>query len=130
MNELEPLCNFEQSEMLKVLGFSEEVDLHYAYEGQGIGWQLFAFGVYKNHNEESHLISCPTISLAKNWLYEKYGVWMETTYSPEMQEYCARIWTEDINPFCGNNANPMIAESDCLTEVLKRLTNEQIHNPK
>lgn len=67
----------------------------------------------------------PTISLAKNWLYNKYGLWMETCHH-ETSNFVSRVWLKDlVYPIFKTNPNPHTAESDCLTEVLKKLTSNK-----
>ena len=121
MHTLEPLCNAEQSVLLKELKFEEEVINAFAWEGEDIGWIEEKCAIYANYNRENYTISRPTISMARNWVFREYGIWMETTYMPETQSYYARIWTELPLPFTGINDSPIIAESECLTEILKHL---------
>lgn len=121
MHTLEPLCNLEQSELLKELGMNEPTAYFYNKRKENCfnGDMCHYNG---KHNEP--LISRPTISMARNWVWEKYKLWMETTYMPETQSYYARIWTELPLPFTGINDSPIIAESECLTEILKHLKNK------
>ena len=68
----------------------------------------------------------PTISLAKNWLWEKYGLWMETQRSSVVcDRFIASYYLQDEPHIHTSSLNPHTAESDCLTEVLKKLTNEK-----
>lgn len=114
MNTLEPLCNFEQSKMLKELGFMEATLNYYNLRDEsctsGIGKANF-------NNGNTGLVSRPTISLAKNWLYEKYGFLIETNRL--YQKYASRYWGTGLMPIIAIDENPHTAESDCLTDVLK-----------
>lgn len=67
----------------------------------------------------------PTISLAKNWLYDRFGIWIETKVYKT--GFWCEVWDKKLDSCLGssNNPNPHTAESDCLTEVLKKLTNEK-----
>lgn len=129
MNELEPLCNFEQSKMLKKLEFEEKVFNYYFnptfYNPMALNdkWNKLE-GNYSNHNIHGDAyVSRPTISLAKNWLYEKYGYLIETNRLYE--KYASRYWGTGLMPIVAIDENPHTAESDCLTEVLKKLTYEK-----
>lgn len=130
MNNLEPLCNFEQSKMLKELGFEEETKFSWAYDYDSHCFSekeedLYEFIEETTTNQDHEFISCPTISLAKNWLYEKYGIWIET--SVFKSGFWCNGWDKTLDLCLGssNNINPHKAESDCLTEVLKKLTHEK-----
>ena len=67
----------------------------------------------------------PTISLAKNWLYEKYGIWIYAHYILDSFSAYASKEHKYFFEKCLSSDNPYTAESDCLTEVLKKLTSEQ-----
>lgn len=123
MNALEPLCNFKQSKMLKELGFMEATLNYYNLRDEsctsGIGKANF-------NNGNTGLVSRPTISLAKNWLYEKYGLWMETQRSSVVcDRFIASYYLQDEPHIHTSSLNPHTAESDCLTEVLKKLTSNK-----
>ena len=124
MNTLEPLCNFEQSKMLKELGFMEATLNYYNLRDEPC---TSSIGKANFNNGNTGLVSRPTISLAKNWLYDKYGIWIETHKLLEEPPYCfeSGIQEEGIFIAITDNHTPHTAESDCLTEVLKKLTNEK-----
>lgn len=129
---LEPLCNVEQSSMLKELGFDEETEYIYAYN-EDAAWvtsRSDAFDLEYTKDVGDHIFNmyAPTISLAKNWLYEKYRIWITTDlactiagHHDKFVSYTNSVIT--VSEFVNNN--PHQAESDCLTEVLKKLTHEK-----
>jgi hypothetical protein len=91
-SNLEPLCDFEQLEMLRDLGMRESITRH-------------------------------TISLAKNWLYGKYGIWIETTRSGIIVfNSTANVKEHSIKAV---GINPHVVESACLSECLKKLIDEK-----
>ena len=127
---LEPLCNFEQSKMLKELGFEEdEVKYSFIYDEDSYCFEGMTDDMYfclcKTEDGAHHInnVLNPTISLAKNWLYEKYGVWIYAHY--ELDSFRAYAGKEYgyLFFYCITSNNPHAAESVCLTEVLKKLTN-------
>lgn len=129
MNTLEPLCNLEQSEMLKVLGFREEVNNYFQRYTPTEEYYDRLKTFYRDANNESYFeCSRPTISLAKNWLYEEYGLWINTIYvkGEKVMSYTSFVEFGSIKiKNTTYSDNPHTAESDCLTEVLKKLISEQ-----
>jgi len=120
MHTLEPLCNLEQSLLLKELNFREEVtDFFIHYLGD---WMEDEYEYKDDHNDKSYSCSRPTISMARNWLYEKYKLWMETTKKPFLiKMYSASCYLENAETIKVESENPHTAESECLTEILKHL---------
>lgn len=121
MNTLEPLCNLEQSELLVGLLFNEPTLYYYSKDGElcksNIGFAHF-------NRKKYPLCACPTISMARNWVWEKYKLWIGTTYNPTTQSFYSMAWTDYILPFTKVNKSHIEAESECLTEILKHLKNK------
>ena len=124
MNELEPLCNFEQSSMLKELDMNEPT-LHYYSLSDNKEWLECLEDKPGVSNDRNGIIDRPTISLAKNWLYAKYGVWIYAHYEIDLFRAYAGKEYGYLFFYCITSNNPHQAESACLTEVLKKLTNEK-----
>ena len=126
MHTLEPLCNLEQSTLLKELGMNEVTTYAFVYDQD---WRHFSDNIRdayqlikdEDNNGDPDFICCPTISMARNWVWEKYKLWIGTTYNPTTQSFYSMAWTDFILPFTKVNKSHIEAESECLTEILKHL---------
>lgn len=133
MHTLEPLCNLEQSELLKELGINEPT-LHY----YNIRKEPCTSSVGYAHFNSVNCNSCarPTISMARNWLYEKHRLWIvidrfdcliEGRPSVAFYPFCVSVYEHEtvFIDRTGGFVNPIKAESECLTEILKHLKTEK-----
>lgn len=140
MHTLEPLCNLEQSTLICKLGFREKVYNRFTkldkqtekiYELKG----KEAF----DYNEPNPLVeweySRPTISMARNWVFREYGIWMTTSAntidwylnSPpsHILEFESSFYKKGLmSTIVFKSDNPHDCESECLTEILKHLKNK------
>lgn len=126
-SKLEPLCDFEQSEMLRDLGMRENSTRCFKLlideeTGNDIIKEVEDNVCIYNNNDDWE-ISRPTISIAKNWLYVKYGIWIETTRSGIIIFNSTACVKEHSIKTVG--INPHIVESACLSECLKKLIDEK-----
>jgi hypothetical protein len=135
MHTLEPLCNLEQSELLKDLGFRSEVRNRFVKLNKNESDIYEIDSALGNHNFYNPLVewevSRPTISMARNWVFREYGIWMETNSNtmdwhlsyilPDL-EFETNFYNRDLmSTIVIKSDNPHTAESECLTEILKHL---------
>ena len=124
MHTLEPLCNLEQSLLLKELKFNEETEYTYAFNEDAV-WitsRVDAFDLEYTKDVVHHYLNlfAPTISMARNWLFEKFGVLLQTRKYGDEPHYFDCLCDDKMNVHaCSSNL--YIAESSCLTEILKHL---------
>jgi hypothetical protein len=127
MHTLEPLCNLQQSELIRDLGFNEETEYTYAFNEDAV-WvtskeDSFKLEYTKDLGHHECNIPAPTISMARNWVFREYGVWITTELS------CTIAGHHDVFVSSPNGKefivcksdNPHDCESECLTEILKHL---------
>jgi hypothetical protein len=125
MHTLEPLCNLEQSLLLKELKFNEPTNHAYCNLNFQEEWQPEPERVSEKHNSYERYISRPTISMVRNWLWEKYKLWMETTKKPFLiKMYSVSYYLPNDKTIRCQSDNPHTAEFECLTEILKHLKNK------
>jgi hypothetical protein len=130
--EPEPLCNLEQSQILKELNFNEPTNYSYCNLNMQEEWRPEPERVSEKHNSYERYISRPTISMAKNWIYEKYGVWIQTcantldwflSSSPnnKLQFESSYYDIGLMSAVIVKTNSPYASESECLTNILKQL---------
>jgi hypothetical protein len=121
MHTLEPLCNLEQSLLLKELKFNEETEHSYCDLDKINQWVEEDYNEKEVHNIYPCYCARPTISMARNWVFREYGIWIYAhhiidCYSGYMEKQGKNLF--DIDIF---RKDPHTAESECLTEILKHL---------
>ena len=132
MHTLEPLCNLEQSLLLKELKFDEETEYSYSDLDKINQWVEEEYHEKETHNLYSCYCARPTISMARNWLYEKHRLWIvidrfdcyiKGRPSTAFYPFCVSVYEHEkvFIDRTGGFANPFEAESECLTEILKHL---------
>jgi hypothetical protein len=137
MHTLEPLCNLEQSTLLKELKFNEETTYAFIHDEDSSCFDTDINNHYElikdeGNNDDPDFICCPTISMARNWVFREYGVWITTgantidwyLNSPpsHILEFESNFYDKGLmSTTVIKSNNPHDCESECLTEILKHL---------